>query len=180
VEVYLRDHAYDQGRDEGVPVLPPDAWDSPDVKVTSVEENATAPLDYEAFASAAVGRVHPGERHRVLVQVGNRGWRTASTITVRVFVSTGTALPPLPQEGVGDQGGGWRPVGSLRLLEVSQTNPGVGALEWEAPPTGGVVHLLVIADAPEDPLRARAGDVTSAVRRSRQMAIERVRVDPGP
>ena len=182
VELYVRDHPFDQGRDGQMTVAVPDGeqWDSPDVKVVP----ATGQMDsigYAEFEELRHEKVRAGARHRIHVQVANRGWQPSAELMVRVYVASGPIPPQLPRAPPSAPGE-WRLVGEVQLKGISHSNPAVGTVEWDVPHGGeGAQTLLITLASAEGPFlpSADSWNPIVAASKSRHITLERIFVERG-
>jgi photosystem II stability/assembly factor-like uncharacterized protein len=100
------------------------------------------------------------QTNRVYVQVHNRGWDKANSVTVKLlYADAGAGLPALPSDfwtafpsDTFDQTN-WKPVGTTTITDLLPNVPQV--LRWDWVPPGGVsdhVCLLAMLDSPQEPL----------------------------
>jgi photosystem II stability/assembly factor-like uncharacterized protein len=188
VDIYLRDNTLDTGEvipspsGEWDPERPGELvhhWQSADIKV---DAPPFAPVDAfldgvefddPAHRSSPVlgypvedipGIVHDnpirGVANRVYVQVHNRGWATAASVTMKLlWADAGLGLPPLPANfwaGFANDSytqADWHLIGNVVVTNLEAGFPRVVSVQWTPPATASAhACLLAMVDSPQDPL----------------------------
>jgi hypothetical protein len=188
VDIYLRDNLLDTGEVTPSPsgVLDPttvgrlvrhyqsvdikvDAppFDTVDALVDGVEfDNPDHPFTrssgakIEDIAGITHNRPIRAQTNRVYVQVHNRGWKVASSVTVKVlYADAGAGLPALPNDfwpafpGDAFDQTHWKPIGTTTITDLLPNVPRVLSWDWMPPATtSDHVCLLAMIDSPQDPL----------------------------
>ncbi|MCB0642620.1 MAG: hypothetical protein KDC44_13315, partial [Phaeodactylibacter sp.] len=98
--------------------------------------------------------------NRVYLQIHNRGWQTANSVTVKLlWADAGAGLPALPADywsnwsGDGFDQTNWHPLGTTTITNLEPNVPVVLSRNW-TPPASVSTHvcLLAMLDSPQDPL----------------------------
>ncbi|MEM7132650.1 MAG: hypothetical protein AAF702_40485 [Chloroflexota bacterium] len=216
VDIYIRDHLLDTGGGGGSPsaIINPiqpgnmiDHHQSIDIKVDSPPlRPADALIDGVEFDDP----VHPytgfgvkieeidgiqhnqpyrGQGNRVYVQVHNRGWNQANSVTVMLlYADLREGLPPLPDdfwsafpEGTFDTTH-WQVIGTETVSNLLPATPHVVGWDWVLPGTvSDGVCLLVLLDSPQDPLLPQSEvDVDQLTRVNKRVAQHVLQVQNPP
>ena len=101
-----------------------------------------------------------GAANRVYVQVHNRGWATANSVTVKLlWADAGLGLPSLPPNfwaGFANDTytqTDWHLIGNANLANLEAGSPQVVSFQW-TPPASASAHMCLLAmlDSPQDPI----------------------------
>lgn len=187
VDIYLRDNILDTGEVTPSPSGAPDPttvgslvrhYKSADIKVDAPPFD---PIDalvdgvefddpehpytgfgvkIEDIAGITHNRPIRTQTNRVYVQVHNRGWKVASSVTVKVlYADAGAGLPALPNDfwpafpGDAFNQTHWKPIGTTTITDLLPNVPRVLSWDWSPPATtSDHVCLLAMIDSPQDPL----------------------------
>lgn len=187
VDIYLRDNILDTGEVIPTPWTTPDPtqpgafvhhYNSADIKVDAPPFDATDALTdgvefddpehpYTGFGVKIEdidGIAHNDpirtQVNRVYVQVHNRGWQKADSVTLKViYADAGAGLPALPADfwtafpaDTFDQTN-WKPVGTATVTDLLPNVPQIRVFNW-TPPAGTSDHVCLGAmiHSDQDPL----------------------------
>ena len=114
----------------------------------------------EDIAGIAHNRPIRTQTNRVYVQVNNRGWDVADSVTLKLlYADAGAGLPALPADywtafpGDGFNQTNWKPIGTTTIADLVPNTPRVLSWNWVPPAaTSDHVCLLAMMDSPQDPL----------------------------
>jgi hypothetical protein len=169
VDVYIRDNKMDTGETLPSPydVVDPQVagsklyfWESPDIK-TSLD---SPPVDGVEFDQIWESDPLRGEPNPLYVQVHNRGWTSATNVTVRALWADGAAgLPPLPADfwstfpGNWSAASDWHPIDANLPFQTIPTlrphTPAILSWTWVLPSSASDDScVLVVISADQDPV----------------------------
>jgi subtilisin family serine protease len=179
VDIFLRDNALDWGNTEqpSNTLFEPTRgfiphFESVDIKVDA-EPFATAPVTSSQFDAFADERPVGGAINKVYVRVHNRGYRTASSVTVKLhWVYAGLTFPDLPSDfwstfpSDASDVSIWHPLGTRPITNLGYSGCSVGgaatdasqivSFDFNAPmhdeATPNHYCLMALVDSPEDRL----------------------------
>ena len=185
VDLYLRDNILDTGEVTPSPSGIPNPtevgqvvrfYKSADIKVDAQPFNAVDALldgvEFDdpdhPFAAAYIESIDGIEHNQpirtevnqVYVQLHNRGWQVANSVTVKLlWADAGAGLPALPADywtafpGDGFDQTNWQPIGTTTITDLLPNTPQVVSFPW-TPPMAVSTHvcLLAMLDSPQDPL----------------------------
>ncbi|HEY3177737.1 MAG TPA: hypothetical protein VGL25_02520 [Casimicrobiaceae bacterium] len=215
VDLFVRDHLMHSGRATPSPANVAAAFEDPlqyvnlgdtlnwwmcaDIKVDALGgappayQMNVADVDYVRFESrlqhrnAARGRVN-----RVYVQIHNRGFQSASNVTVKLlYANASPGLPNLPADfwtafpGDSTTSSAWAAIGPAQTIAtLSPTEPSILEWDWTTPSTAADhTCLLAVIDCAADPIPAAAKifDVGQLVRDEKRVGLKNLHiVDPPP
>jgi photosystem II stability/assembly factor-like uncharacterized protein len=202
VDLYLRDDDLDTGSlipsPSGLPdpLVPSPAtadwWTSPDIKVNHSPFYTPAGTVFDGvdFDISLVHQdPHRTETNRIYLQVHNRGWKPASSVSVRAFVADASAgLPALPNALVPPafdltSTSTWTPVGPAQTIPLLQPNrPAI--VHWDFTfPASSATHTccLAVISSADDPFTSKATDIGTLVTGDKHACLKNLHViDPGP
>jgi photosystem II stability/assembly factor-like uncharacterized protein len=201
VDLYLRDDDLDTGErlpsPSGLPdpLVPAPAnavwWTSPDIKVNHTPYYAPSGVFDGVDFDATLVHQDPyrGQTNRFYLQVHNRGWQTAHSVSVRAFVADASlGLPSLPNALVAPSfnltsTAVWTPVGPAQTIAVLEPNRPV-IVTWDfALPIAAATHTccLAVISSPDDPFSNASTDVGALVTGDKRVCLKNLHVvDPGP
>lgn len=209
VDVYVRDNTLDTGEvfpspsGEWDPERPQERvyhWQSADIKVDAppfdpvdalldgVEfddptHRSSPVLGYPVEDIAGISQDNPiiGAVNRVYVQVHNRGWQKADSLTAKLlWADASVGLPPLPADfwtGFANDTytqTDWHLVGNVTIANLLAGTPQVLRFLW-TPPVGTSGHacLLALIDSPQDPLLPQTELNADVLTRSNKRVTQR-------
>jgi photosystem II stability/assembly factor-like uncharacterized protein len=154
VEIYVRDHPMDQGREwrtlDDAAVFRGTPLDSPDIKVFAGEQKAWE-LTADSFAAARDEIIHVSTRYQIGVHVQNRGNSVARDVTVTLYLLDSAKLLEMRASQL-EQTPGIELVGVGQIKHISNSAPGVTLIPWEAPANFEEGYLIAVAEAVGDRL----------------------------
>jgi photosystem II stability/assembly factor-like uncharacterized protein len=200
VDLYLRDHDLDTGERVPSPSGLPDPlqpggtsiwWLSPDIKMNHAPFYAPTGSVFDGvhFDSELVHQdPRRTETNRIYVQVHNRGFQTATNVSVRAFIADASSGPPVlpaplvPPNFALPKAIGWMPVGPPRTIaKLVPNRPAVVSWDFDFPASTATHSCcLAVLSSPDDPFTSPETQLTQFIPFDKHVCLKNLHVvDPG-